>query len=85
MKKYLVFIVSFIIMYTVFQILSGMFLTWIYTPDMGSAWFMSANLSQETVITGSNSLGLSLLTAVLSASVAYFILLKFAGRRKGNR
>ncbi|MCF3944224.1 hypothetical protein [Oceanobacillus alkalisoli] len=84
MKKYLVFIVSFIVMYTVFQILSGMFLTWIYIPDMSSAWFMSANLSQETVITGSNSLGLSLLTAVLAASVAYFILLKFAGRRKGN-
>ena len=85
MKKYLVFIVSFIVMYTVFQILSGMFLTWIYTPDMSSAWFMSADLSQGTLITGSNSLGLPLLTAVLAASGAYFILLKFAERRKGNR
>lgn len=84
MKKYLVFIVSVIAMLTVFQVLSGMFLTWVYTPDISSAWSMSTGLSQETVITGSNSFGLPLLTAVLAASVAYFILMKLAGRRKGN-
>ncbi|WP_156856151.1 hypothetical protein [Oceanobacillus sp. AG] len=84
MKKYLVFIVSFIVMFIVFQVLSGMFLTWIYTPDISSAWSMSAGLSQKTVITGSNSFGLPLLTAALAASVAYVILVKFAGRRKGN-
>lgn len=84
MKKYLVFIVSSIAMFTVFQVLSGMFLTWIYTPNISSAWSMSTGLSQETVITGSNSFGLPLLTAALAASVAYVTLVKFARGRKGN-
>ena len=84
MKKYLVFIVSFIVMFTVFQVLSGMFLTWIYTPDISSAWSMSTGLFQETVITGSNSFGLPLFTAGLAASVAYVTLVKFARRRNGN-
>lgn len=84
MKKYLVFIISFIVMFTVFQVLSGMFLTWIYTPNISSAWSMRTGLSQETVITGSNSFGLPLFTAALAASVAYVTLVKFARGRKGN-
>ena len=84
MKKFLVLTVSFVVAFTLLQILTGMFLTWIYTPDVREAWSMSAELSQKTVLTGSDSFLLTLLTAVLAVSIAYVITVKFAGNKKGN-
>ncbi|PAV28647.1 hypothetical protein CIL05_15245 [Virgibacillus profundi] len=74
MKKYIIFAVSFIFIFSLFQILSGIILTYTYTPDITEAWNMSANLSQETVmISNHNSFLLTLLIAFLSATAAYFI------------
>lgn len=74
MKKYMIFAISFILLFSLCQILSGMILTFAYTPDIEEAWNSSASLSQETVIKGSVSpFWPMLLLAFLSASIAYFI------------
>ena len=82
MKKHIVFLVGFILLSSLFtllfQVLSGVFLTSTYTPDISEAWKASANLSQEVAIfsTGSSFL-FTLLSVSLSAVVAYFISEKF--------
>lgn len=74
MKKYLIFAISFILLFLLFQILSGLFLTIAYTPDIEEAWNMSADAPQKVVIKGSRSPFLiTLFIAFLSASIAYFI------------
>jgi len=74
MKKYNIFAISFILLFLLFQVLSGMLLTFTYTPDVDDAWNMSANLSQEVIIKSSQSSFLLLLfIAFLSATIAYFI------------
>ncbi|MFJ7977937.1 hypothetical protein ACIQZI_20005 [Peribacillus sp. NPDC096379] len=67
MKKYLVFIISFAIIYTVFQIASGLILTASYTPDYSS---IEGNLSQ-TLVFGTTSI--PLLVVLLTATLAYFL------------
>ncbi|KMY31849.1 hypothetical protein ACZ11_06575 [Lysinibacillus xylanilyticus] len=74
MKKYIIFAISFILLFSIFQVLSGMFLTLMYTPNVEEAWNMSGSLSKEVVITSSYSSFLpTLLIAFLSATIAYFI------------
>ncbi|WP_138419445.1 hypothetical protein [Aquibacillus sediminis] len=74
MKKYIIFAISFVLLFSLLQALSGMLLTFFYTPDITEAWNASANLSQEVIIKGSNSnFFLTLFFAFLSASIAYFI------------
>lgn len=74
MKKFIVFVVSFILLFLFFQVMVGMFLTFTYTPDLAEAWNMSANLSQEVVIKSSQRpFLLTLAVAVFSLSIAYFI------------
>lgn len=68
MKKYLVFIISLALLYIIFEFLAGMVLTATYTPDFSS---MESNLSQEVVF-GNYSL-ITLLSALLPATIAYFI------------
>lgn len=78
MKKYVVFAISFILLLSLFQVLSGMLLTITYTPDIAEAWNLSANLSEGTVIKSSYShFLLTLFIAFLSATIAYFIPKKF--------
>lgn len=74
MKKYITFAVSFILLFTLFQVLSGILLTLTYTPNMEEAWNMNAILTHETIIKSShNPILLTFITAFLSASIAYFI------------
>lgn len=85
MKKHLVFLVGFILTFLVatlsFQVLSGMFLTSTYTPDISEAWKASASLPQEVEIFSSGSSFLfTLLTVTLSAIIAYFSSQKFTKR-----
>lgn len=85
MKKHIVFLVGFILLSSLlilsFQVLSGIFLTSTYTPDIDEAWKTSANLSQEVEIFSSGSSFLfTLITVSLSAIVAYFISHKFTKR-----
>ncbi|GAB4075226.1 hypothetical protein GCM10028778_27300 [Barrientosiimonas marina] len=71
MKKFIVFSISFIALFAVFQILSGYFMTLFYTPDMTSAWSQSGSLSSSVTIAGSSSFS-PLLLAFLAAGIAYF-------------
>ena len=68
MKKYFVFIISFILLYTVFQILSGMILTAFYTPDFST---IEGNFSQNVVFGEGTSIPL-LVTLFIATSV-YFL------------
>lgn len=86
MKKYAIFAISFILLFTLFQVLSGMLLTFTYTPDIEEAWNMSANLPQETMIKSShNPFLLTLFIAFLSASIAYFIPKKIANTSNSTK
>lgn len=74
MKKYIIFAISFILLFVLFQILSGLVLTYAYTPDIEEAWKMSADAPQETIIRSSgSSFLLTLLIAFVAATIAYFI------------
>ena len=69
MKKYFVFIISFILLYTVFQILSGMILTFLYTPDFSA--IDGSNLSQKVEFGEVTSM--PLIVTLLIATSAYFL------------
>ena len=71
MKKYIIFALSFIVFFVVFQILSGYFLTLFYTPDIMSAWDQAEGSSSNVVIKGGSSF-IPLLIAFLAATIAYF-------------
>ena len=69
MKKYFVFIISFILLYTVFQILSGMILTAFYTPDFST---IEGNFSQNVVF-GEGITSIPLLVTLFIATSVYFL------------
>lgn len=77
MKKYFVFIISFILLYVAFQILSGVILTAFYTPDFSA---IEGNLSQEVVFGEVNSI--PLLVTLLIATFAYFLSQKISKATK---
>ncbi|AXI40462.1 hypothetical protein CX649_06210 [Bacillaceae bacterium ZC4] len=68
MKKYFVFIIRFLLLYTVFQILSGTVLTAFYTPDFSAK---TGSLSQEVVFGEPSSI--PLLISLLITTTAYFL------------
>ncbi|KAA0955922.1 hypothetical protein FQ087_15205 [Sporosarcina sp. ANT_H38] len=68
MKKYMIFIISFTVLYTVFQLSSGAILTALYKPDLSSVHSISA---QEVVFAGTSTI--PLLFIFLSSTIAYFI------------
>lgn len=72
MKRYIVFGVSFIVLFMLLQILSGYFMTLLYNPDKSRAWNQTGNLSNSVVIGGSSYI-VSLMTAGIAAIIAYFI------------
>lgn len=55
MKKFTIFTLSFTVLFLLWQIVSGALLTLLYTPNIGSAWKASANLSNEVMISNSGS------------------------------
>ncbi|SFA95490.1 hypothetical protein SAMN04488072_104126 [Lentibacillus halodurans] len=74
MKNYIIFTTSFILLFSLFQILSGLFLTFTYTPGIEEAWNMSAGLPEEAVIiSGGSSFLRTLIFGFLAATIAYFI------------
>ncbi|MGM8216605.1 hypothetical protein ACLIA0_13685 [Bacillaceae bacterium W0354] len=74
MKKYGIFAISFILLFTLLEVLSGTLLTYLYRPDIEEAF--SQNLPHEVVISSSNSFLLTLFIAFLAATIAYFISIK---------
>lgn len=71
MKKYIIFAISFIVLFLAFQMLFGYFLTLFYTPDITGAWKQAGNLPNSVVIKGSSSF-IPLFLALLAATFAYF-------------
>ena len=68
MKKYLIFIISFAFLYTIFQISSGAILTALYTPDISLVQFTSG----QEVVFGETS-NIPLLFIFLSSTIAFFL------------
>lgn len=77
MKKYLLFILSFLFIFSFLQISAGLLLTATYTPDMTNAWDLSQPLSQEVTF-GYGSQISTLLIATLAATIAYLVPKKWA-------
>ncbi|MGE7604435.1 hypothetical protein ACQKL5_18470 [Peribacillus sp. NPDC097675] len=77
MKKYLLFILSFLLLFNLLQILAGILLTATYTPESINARDMSHSLSQEVTF-GAPSQIPTLLIATLAASLAYLVPKKWA-------
>ncbi|MCM3654392.1 hypothetical protein [Metabacillus litoralis] len=72
LKKNFVFIISFILLYTVFQILSGVILTAFYTPDLSA---IETTISQEVAFGKASSM--PLIVTMLIATYAYFLSQKY--------
>jgi len=85
LKKYMIFALSFILLFVSFQFFGGMFLTYMYTPDINAAWQMGGNLDQETAIKGSHSPFSTLVLVLLAASLAYFISNKFSATDNAHK
>ncbi|WP_052131548.1 hypothetical protein [Planococcus sp. CAU13] len=68
MKKYIVFILSLILLYTGVQLLSGWVLTTLYAPDISA---VNTRSGEESVFELSPTI--QLLGVVLVATLAYFI------------
>lgn len=74
LKKFLLFITSFLLLFLILQIASGMIITTLSPVSTGDAWSQSALLPQETVVSGSILTSvLTLFIALISAASAYFI------------
>ncbi|PPA69532.1 hypothetical protein [Jeotgalibacillus proteolyticus] len=67
MKKFIVFILSFVLLYFVFQIGSGLLLTSLHTPD-----FTPNNQFSGEVVFGQTSI-IPFLGALLIAALAYVV------------
>ena len=67
LKKFSVFIISFVTLYIAFQLVSGLILTAIYTPKFTS---VTNNISPEVSFGSASN---PLLLALLTATVAYFL------------
>ncbi|MEK3886576.1 hypothetical protein [Bacillus sp. FSL K6-3431] len=83
MKKYIIFTTSFLLLFSLFQLFSGLFLTLTYIPDIAGVWHSNTNLTQEVVF-GENffSLFSTFIFAILSAIISYFASNKFAKNNK---
>lgn len=71
MKKYLVFVISFVALYAVTQILSGLIMTAFYTPEIYPF------IEQQTVY---GTIAVPLLFTLLIAVSAYALTVKFEGK-----
>ncbi|MEC2076332.1 hypothetical protein [Metabacillus fastidiosus] len=68
MKKYLIFIISFVLLYVVFQISSGLLLTAFYTPD----FYALESVSSQNGVIG-ETISIPLLATLIIATLAYFL------------
>lgn len=81
MKKFFIFAASFIILFILFQMLVGMFVTSAYTPDMSGSWSKAGNLPAETtILRGRGPFLITVLLALFAASIAYFISNKMSSK-----
>lgn len=72
MKKFSFYIITFAVSFVLLQIVSGLFLTIFYTPDLSSAWHQELNTSNKIIF--GNTLSISaFIIATISAVIAYFL------------
>lgn len=69
MKKYIVFIASFAVLYVLFQISSGFILTLLYKPEMS----LVNSASQEIAFGKKDTTPLFTFGIFLTGTIAYFI------------
>lgn len=79
MKKYVVFIVSFSLLYMVVQLVSGWLLTAFYTPDLSS---VKGDVGQEVEF-GQTSI-VPFLAVLFVATLAYFFSQKIFTAKNNN-
>ncbi|GAA0614378.1 hypothetical protein GCM10009001_34570 [Virgibacillus siamensis] len=72
LKKYIVFIVSFALLYSLYQILSGLVLTALYSPDLS----LTDGTASQKAGFGQSSV-LQLLAVLFIATLSYFFSNKF--------
>jgi quinol-cytochrome oxidoreductase complex cytochrome b subunit len=74
MKKFLIFLVSFIVIYFALQIGSGLVLTALYSPDIKGAWETNFPLSNEVAFGGGGGFAyLGIIIVLIAGGAAYFI------------
>ncbi|RRN70514.1 hypothetical protein EI200_13670 [Peribacillus simplex] len=73
MKKYLFFTISFLLIFMILQVLSGLILTAAYAPDFSG--HIGGTLSNEVIFVQRSEMPLMIIAAI-SAVSAYFILNK---------
>ncbi|MFJ7746329.1 hypothetical protein [Peribacillus sp. NPDC097295] len=77
MKKYLLFILSFLFLFVFLNISAGLLLTATYTPESINARELNQTLSQEVTF-GDRSQIPTLLIATMAATLAYLVPKKWA-------
>jgi len=80
LKKYLVFIISFVLLYLVFQIFSGVIITALYTPDLSTK---EGTFSQEVSFGKTHSM-LLLITLVIATFSYIFSQRLFKTNKNSN-
>lgn len=70
MKKYIIFSISFLILYVIFQVVSGYVLTLFYTPDIMRALMLDPDT--RFIVTAISSL-ITTVFAFIAATIAFFI------------
>ncbi len=83
MKRYSVFAISFILIFLFLfiwiEVLFGFFLTTAYNANTLEAWHVSARIPQEVeIVKQSDPFLFTLVLALLSANIAYFISQKYS-------
>ncbi|MFE3974705.1 MULTISPECIES: hypothetical protein [unclassified Peribacillus] len=77
MKKYLFFTISFLVIFMILQVLSGLILTAAYAPDFSGSGHIGGTLSNEVIFVQRSEMPIMIIAAI-SAVSAYFILNKVA-------
>lgn len=76
MKKYIVFLFSFLLIFMTIQIGSGIVLTWLYMPDPAKLWSEAAQAPAEVQFVGPN-FGMLFISAVLALVISLLIMKLF--------
>ena len=82
MKKLIIYLLTFAVAFVVLQVLCGLFLTLVYTPDISSAWYMQATAPSTTIFGISVSIS-SFIIAMISAAIAFLLTSRFQITKKG--
>ncbi|PEK98333.1 hypothetical protein [Bacillus sp. AFS017336] len=72
MKKYLLFVLSFILLFGVINVFSGMLQTVFYQPDFSNLWNNVEQLHNEVIFVKSSSTP-TIIVTLISATIAFYL------------